>query len=87
MGDKQQGNPKRYQVEFAVKAALMEDALNGNLGQATTNFLSTIGLIDSKGKPVDLNGGKAKIKVETKNDNKNENKPKYQPGFVTQKGK
>ena len=56
MENKQQGNPKRYQVEFAVKAALMEDALSGNLGQATTEFLNAIGLIDKKGNPVELTG-------------------------------
>ena len=85
MGDKQQGKPKRYRFEVAVDAALIEDALNGSLGTATTTFLSTIGLINSKGNPVDLNGEDTKIKVEKK-DNKNQNKPEHKPGFVTLPG-
>ena len=72
MGDKQQGNPKRYQVEFAVNAAPMEDALSSNLGQATTEFLNAIGLIDKKGNPVELTGNNTKIKVETKTKTKND---------------
>ena len=43
-----QGNPKRYQVEFAIKAALMEDALSGNLGPATTQFLKAISPVNKK---------------------------------------
>ena len=72
MVDNQQGNPKRYQVEFAVDAALMEDALNGNLGQATTDFLSAIGLINNKENPVESTGDNTKISKEPKTDNKND---------------
>ena len=61
----------------------MEDALNGNLGQATTDFLSTIGLIDKKGNPVESTGDNTTIKVETKTKNKNDKKQENQPGFVT----
>ena len=51
-----QGNPKRYQVEFAIKAALMEDALSGNLDPATTQFLKAISPFDKKDKPVEQPG-------------------------------
>ena len=70
MENNQQGNPKRYQVEFAVKAALMEEALSGNLGQATTKFLNAIGFLNKKGKPVELTGNNNKIKTETQSNNK-----------------
>ena len=52
MGDEQQGKPKRYCFEVAVDAALMEDALSGNLGQATTEFLNGITFMDKKGNPL-----------------------------------
>ena len=74
MVDDQQGNPKRYWVELTVDADLMEDALNGNLGQATTDFLSTIGLINNKGNPVESTGDNTRIKEEKTGNKKNKAK-------------
>ena len=83
MGDEQQGKPKRYRFEVAVNAALMEDALSGNLGQATTEFLNAIGLISKEGNPVEPTAENTTIKVETKTEDKNDKKQENQPGFVT----
>ena len=65
----------------------MEDALSGNLGQATTEFLNAIGLINKKGNLVEPTGENTMIKVETKSENKNDKKQENQPSFVTQNRK
>ena len=69
MVDNQQGNPKRYKIEFTVDADLMEDALKGNLGHATTDFLKTIGFINNKGNPVESTGDNKGNPVESTNNN------------------
>ena len=81
MVEDQQSNPKRYKIELnkielTVGADLMEDALNGNLGHATTNFLKTICFIDNKGDPVESNADKKRDPTESANNSTKIGQPK-----------
>ena len=81
MVEDQQNNPKRYKIELnrielTVGADLMEDALNGNLGHATTNFLKTIGFINNKGDPVESTADKKRDPTESANTSTKIDQPK-----------
>ena len=56
MSDDQQRKPKRYRFEVELDEALLEDALNGTLGQAATKLLKRITIVNKKENPLQPNG-------------------------------
>ena len=88
MDDEQQHKHKRYRFKVALDEALLEDALNGTLGQATTKFLKGITFTNKKANPLQPMGNEKENPLQPTQDNamnkeeKDQNK-KHVPGLIT----
>ena len=76
MSDEQQRKPKRYRFEVELDKALLEDALNGTLGQAATKLLKRITFMNKKENPLHPNGDNGDPAEPANTENEQSKEPK-----------